>query len=523
MKCEEPRKNKPPTSPYRVTNTPSIMPASDSLYLGKQTVREHIDQALAEIIQPDEWLLAAVRGAVASGEGYGADTRRKGGLFARDYLLATDQRLILWGRGMISRSVNVCHYDDIASVEESQGLLLGGIVLNVRGAKQQVRAMWNADVPVAARLVRDLIVQAKTAKTSSDGVSAPRAIYLLRDGGEQDGPFDSPQVQQKLHAGEIFLHTLAWQEGLTEWVPLSQIIRSPALPPPHPTNQSMSATSTRIAPAEVAVSGSSGSFAVTLSPPLEPRAPWFKRRGWQIAFFIFFPYLQVPMMWFWQLYTRPTRIKVTVAGCVWFLIVLALPSPTETLKKEFAENRTALLAQVQAAEQAHDYQRVIALADRYSLVHDPELENYLYTARNALGDAEKKEKAAKAQANTVAEARSQPNPARSQVYQSSWRVGRAFGEQKRAAGEHPIPVYVQAEAIEMGGKLFPLSPQDQMDYADGYLTGFQSVFPETVAAATPVEQNPELSAYKGVLAEVAAAPVRLPRFRRHGGAWRLVG
>ena len=314
------------------------MPASTTLYLGHRTVREHVDQALAEIIQPDEFLLAAFQGLARSGE---KGTAKKGGFSFKDYLLVTDQRVIMWTRGVFSRGTDGFHYGDIASVEETTGLLLGEIILNVRGAKDRMTGMHKADVPVAARLIRDLIVTAKGGGMSPGTASAPQTIYLLRDDGGQDGPFHAAQVQQKLYAGAVTLDTLAWHEGLTEWQPLSQIVRLPSLPAPRTTTLPVAATREAVAPAETVLSVPPVSLGAAPSGPVQPRAPWYKRKGWQITFFLFFPYFQIPSMWYWKLFTQRTRIWVTVVGCFWFLYIRNFQADVEQQEAESRQNHTA--------------------------------------------------------------------------------------------------------------------------------------------------------------------------------------
>jgi hypothetical protein len=56
-------------------------------------------------------------------------------------------------------------------------------------------------------------------------------IYLAF-GQEQKGPFTRPQVEEKLVSGEAQPSTLAWiQGGRTEWIPLSDLLSPPPLPP----------------------------------------------------------------------------------------------------------------------------------------------------------------------------------------------------------------------------------------------------------------------------------------------------
>ena len=53
--------------------------------------------------------------------------------------------------------------------------------------------------------------------------------YLYLD-DEQKGPYTVAQLQSMWHAGNINLNTLYWQEGATDWSPLSSIIQ--VLEPP---------------------------------------------------------------------------------------------------------------------------------------------------------------------------------------------------------------------------------------------------------------------------------------------------
>jgi hypothetical protein len=57
-------------------------------------------------------------------------------------------------------------------------------------------------------------------------------IYIVKE-GNQLGPFDEQQLQDQLGSGAISPTDLAWQEGLSDWQPLSQIMGQPSpIPPP---------------------------------------------------------------------------------------------------------------------------------------------------------------------------------------------------------------------------------------------------------------------------------------------------
>ena len=85
-------------------------------------------------------------------------------------------------------------------------MMLGEIVLNVRGAKERMRSMVKTDVPLAARMIHDLVVKAKGARLQPalpSLATQPPAIYLLGQDGVQNGPCEMAQVQQRLAAGEV--------------------------------------------------------------------------------------------------------------------------------------------------------------------------------------------------------------------------------------------------------------------------------------------------------------------------------
>lgn len=57
-------------------------------------------------------------------------------------------------------------------------------------------------------------------------------IHISRN-GQQEGPYTAEQIHQMLADGSIARYTLAWKEGLSQWVPLSQILDSS---PPQPSH-----------------------------------------------------------------------------------------------------------------------------------------------------------------------------------------------------------------------------------------------------------------------------------------------
>ena len=86
-----------------------------------------------------------------------------------------------------------------------------------------------------------------------------------------------------------------------------------------------------------------------------------------------------------------------VAVLVFVLIVAGLVQ-ANSLKKEFAANRDQILQQVKAAADSGDDARVVELADKFSIVHDPELDRYLNAAHTTLKAADEKKRVAEAAA-----------------------------------------------------------------------------------------------------------------------------
>lgn len=55
---------------------------------------------------------------------------------------------------------------------------------------------------------------------------------LVQHAGQQLGPFTDAEAQAALSAGTISLSDLAWREGSPDWMPLSQVLSAPSVPPP---------------------------------------------------------------------------------------------------------------------------------------------------------------------------------------------------------------------------------------------------------------------------------------------------
>ena len=97
------------------------------------------------------------------------------------------------------------------------------------------------DAAIKCKHCREMIGNAKPTVTELDGKSLPsNAVYLSID-GQQKGPFEAEQLRAMWSAGTITAQTMAWQEGLPEWVSFKQIANTagiyctPPPPPPKPT------------------------------------------------------------------------------------------------------------------------------------------------------------------------------------------------------------------------------------------------------------------------------------------------
>lgn len=140
-------------------------------YFGQSVNIEHIKEAHSSIIFPDETLLGVFHGQALGREQYGIGAQYKGGLRLHDYLLVTDKKVIFWARGLIKSSTDAFLFDDISSVEEAKGFLLGELVINIRGTKERMRSMVKSDVPIACKMIREQILKNKN-KSSEKGMES---------------------------------------------------------------------------------------------------------------------------------------------------------------------------------------------------------------------------------------------------------------------------------------------------------------------------------------------------------------
>lgn len=68
------------------------------------------------------------------------------------------------------------------------------------------------------------VVKAPAFKPSQPSPTLPAQIYLTRD-GQQYGPYSPEQLKASLSDGTVNPDDLAWYEGITDWVPVSSILK----------------------------------------------------------------------------------------------------------------------------------------------------------------------------------------------------------------------------------------------------------------------------------------------------------
>lgn len=163
------------------TPTKTVLSNHPQPYIGATVKQKHVDKAIKEFLNTDEHLLGIFHCQALSDGGYGIKARYKGGLTSHDYILITNERLIVWARGILTGSTDSFHYSDISSCEEARGLLLGEIVINVRGAKERMRSMVRKDVPIAAKMIRDQIAKQHNQKNKQTPESIPEQIKKLSE------------------------------------------------------------------------------------------------------------------------------------------------------------------------------------------------------------------------------------------------------------------------------------------------------------------------------------------------------
>src|ERR1700722_7216228 len=73
--------------------------------------------------------------------------------------------------------------------------------------------------------------QAATGASPTDGRALPpdhpMEIYIFRD-GSQSGPFSEETIRRLLQEQSVTPGDLAWQPGAAQWIPLQEVLATPA-------------------------------------------------------------------------------------------------------------------------------------------------------------------------------------------------------------------------------------------------------------------------------------------------------
>lgn len=141
---------------------------SGVIFCGSGCHRKHLDVAQTEFFDDGENLLAAITGEVREsaekkhgGFSFHSPEKRKGGVFSTHYLLATDCRVVFWGRGVFRSSHDTFPYRHIRSVEVQKGIMHASIVLDV-GHSENFANVNPEDAAQMARVIRAQVMALKT-------------------------------------------------------------------------------------------------------------------------------------------------------------------------------------------------------------------------------------------------------------------------------------------------------------------------------------------------------------------------
>src|SRR5216683_2501269 len=141
------------------TPEPTVQGPHDVGFYGQRVVDEHIREIEDTLLMQGEVIRLAITGFVMDlakqpdpmGKPAGL-APTKGSAFRRHYLIATDQRVILWARGLIVGSATESfHLADLQDVEFRRSLWSGTVLVLSLPAKQAALACVHPDEGRAAR------------------------------------------------------------------------------------------------------------------------------------------------------------------------------------------------------------------------------------------------------------------------------------------------------------------------------------------------------------------------------------
>jgi DNA-directed RNA polymerase subunit RPC12/RpoP len=152
----------------------------------------HYDRA-KELLLPGEEIELAITGRVheASGTANGSfgllqTETVKGGHWHMHYLIVTDRRVILWGRGLLRSSTDAFEFKEIRSVELQKGILSAAIRLNV-GRLENFAHVNKQQAERAVTLIRQKIADCGLRKAAashrSDLATQLQQLAALKEAG----------------------------------------------------------------------------------------------------------------------------------------------------------------------------------------------------------------------------------------------------------------------------------------------------------------------------------------------------
>ena len=143
------------------------------------------------MLNEGECLLAIVKGRVkevatkTKGRFSFFDTSSdKGGSLLRNYLILTNERVILRARGVFASSTDAFEYSHIKSVEMQNGIMFGAIVLNVYGKTENFAEMDKKEAKLISDMIRNKIREvaikpAVAVQTATDPVQQLEKLAAL--------------------------------------------------------------------------------------------------------------------------------------------------------------------------------------------------------------------------------------------------------------------------------------------------------------------------------------------------------
>jgi Bacterial PH domain/Short C-terminal domain len=130
--------------------------------------QEHLDQ--------DEQIIASVLGAYES-KIMGRDTVRNG------VFLATDKRILFYGKKMMGYDLEVFPYENISSFEIGKGILGRSISFFASGNKVKMKWINQGEVDKFIEYVRENVGKKSETKSSTNAADEIKKLAELKDAG----------------------------------------------------------------------------------------------------------------------------------------------------------------------------------------------------------------------------------------------------------------------------------------------------------------------------------------------------